>query len=561
VSLGEIDPPIGFRQFHTIDIGRHGRASSGAIEKIERAVDHIRPKPSTTLEDSAAQRKAAAQGSNRWRLAAGAAVLLVGVAAGVYKWSDQSDGAPTVAIVSAAGQPALAADYANAVATDVASFLSGHGNPAAVLNADDPAVRNADYRFAIGYSGRGSRADTSLAMTARGQQGIVWSGSWSTDEAAAVDLKKQLSFSLSRALLCALEASKGARALRASLLKLYIAGCSGLYRGDEPSEQLAANLSQIVDQRPDFAPAWENLAVLRSLIAESEAEDSGLESPPLRDAAIQAINRTRHLVPGSAKVLFAESNIVNDSLRKLALLDRAIAISPKEAMFFTARSYALQDVGRMQDAIRDSERAMQRDPLSPLTAAVRINAMMYAGMLTNAKDAIAEAYKIWPTNADIRAADLGYSMRYGDARHADQLVSKVLSGFSDEANLTARKVLIARENPTQANVEDALNTWRSVMEGRNHMRAATTHYFLALGTFGKMDEALRLATDPKWSPLIVPQAFFRPEFEKLRDDPRFMAIAAQHGLVRYWKSSGHWPDFCQDSDLPYDCKTEAAKYG
>jgi hypothetical protein len=29
------------------------------------------------------------------------------------------------------------------------------------------------------------------------------------------------------------------------------------------------------------------------------------------------------------------------------------------------------------------------------------------------------------------------------------------------------------------------------------------------------------------------------------------------GLWDYWRESGHWPDFCSEPGLPYDCKVEA----
>jgi len=45
--------------------------------------------------------------------------------------------------------------------------------------------------------------------------------------------------------------------------------------------------------------------------------------------------------------------------------------------------------------------------------------------------------------------------------------------------------------------------------------------------------------------------------ESMRRDPRFMKLAARIGLVDYWQSSGHWPDFCSDPKLPYDCRAEA----
>jgi len=556
VTMGSVEPPIGFRQFHTIDIGRNGRLGKAAISKLGQAIQH------TTGDRERPPQAAAAKQRRPWvpRMAIAAISLVIVAGAAIYWWRSSPSSTVTVAIVPGPGQPATATEYANALATDMAAFLSAHGGLASVLAANDPEVRSATYRFTVGYSGQRSSADTSLSMSARGEKGIVWSQSWSSDNPSAVDLKKQLAFGASRALLCALETRKGGSSLEASLLKLYIAGCSGLYGGEQATEQMAGIFSQIVAQQPQFAPAWENLAIIRSNIFVDDAEDAGLDSPVLRDAAFKVIERARKLVPGSGKLLFAEANLAhNDWRRSLTLLDRAIAADPNQAMFYAARSLALQSVGRMRDAIADADRAVQLDPLSPTAAAYRIDALMYGGRLANAKDDIARASKIWPTNRDIRAADLGYSMRYGDPRHADQLVSKVMSSFPDEVNVTARKTLIARENPTPANVQDAVNIWRAAMEGKAFHGAATTHYMLTLGTFGKMDEAWSLVADPKARPLILPQTFFRPEFESMRAEPRFMALAAQYGLVRYWRSSGHWPDFCDE--VRYDCKTEAAKYG
>ncbi len=54
---------------------------------------------------------------------------------------------------------------------------------------------------------------------------------------------------------------------------------------------------------------------------------------------------------------------------------------------------------------------------------------------------------------------------------------------------------------------------------------------------------------------------FRPGLSNVRRDPRFVPLAKRLGLVDYWRQSGHWPDFCNDPELPYDCKAEAAKYG
>jgi tetratricopeptide (TPR) repeat protein len=427
-----------------------------------------------------------------------------------------------------------------------------------VLDPGDPQARNATYRFNVGYSGEGKRAEPSLTMAARGQQGMVWSRSWSVDDPEAVDLKKQMSFAAARALMCALEAKGSGTPLEASLLKLYVVACSGLYGDDAPHEQLAANYSQIVAQQPRFAPAWQNLAVVRSIMFQEAAEEEGTASPSLRNAALKAIARARQLTPKSGKVLLAEANLASDDWsRQLPLLDRAIALEPDQAMFYVSRSYALQSVGRMRDAIADAEKAVQLDPLSPIPAVARINALMYGGRLTRAKEEIANAYKIWPDYPYLASADLGYSMRYGDPRRGEQLLGKALSSLTDDDKSPVQFVLAAREDPTPAKIKGALDIWRGAMALHPN---ATTHYLLTLGTFGKFDDAFRLALDPKAKPFVIAQSFFRPDFAPMRRDRRFMAVAAQYGLVRYWRSSGKWPDFCSDEPIDYDCKTEAAKY-
>ena len=45
----------------------------------------------------------------------------------------------------------------------------------------------------------------------------------------------------------------------------------------------------------------------------------------------------------------------------------------------------------------------------------------------------------------------------------------------------------------------------------------------------------------------------------MRHDPHFIKLAAKYGLINYWRTSSHWPDYCAEPGLPYDCKAEADK--
>jgi hypothetical protein len=79
--------------------------------------------------------------------------------------------------------------------------------------------------------------------------------------------------------------------------------------------------------------------------------------------------------------------------------------------------------------------------------------------------------------------------------------------------------------------------------------------------FGHNDEAL-LALD-KSLPTTAPPGQFGPDwvfergFEKLRQDPRLIAILAKAGIPQYWLQTGNFPDYCSREKLPYDCRSAA----
>jgi tetratricopeptide (TPR) repeat protein len=240
----------------------------------------------------------------------------------------------------------------------------------------------------------------------------------------------------------------------------------------------------------------------------------------------------------------------------LRLLDQAVELDPDDAVVQARRSDALQSVGRMNAAVDSAHRAIEINPLWSFARAKYISALSYAGHFSRAKADIADAHRKWPLNLEIDAADFGFQYRYGDPRVAEELMSRVLN-YSDAQLLPYRKVIAARLDPTPAKIDDAVEAFRSVQTGEPRDR---NRLLLTLGLFDKVDEIFQLLDDPRFQPLVEPGILFRPEFSGVRADPRFMAVAARLGLVRYWHGSGNWPDFCTSEQLKYDCKAEAAKY-
>jgi hypothetical protein len=120
-----------------------------------------------------------------------------------------------------------------------------------------------------------------------------------------------------------------------------------------------------------------------------------------------------------------------------------------------------------------------------------------------------------------------------------------------------RKVIAARLDPTPAKIDDAI----AALNGQaSNDPAARNDVLAALGSFGRIDQAYKLLMDQRFQHSIDTGVLFRPDFAAVRADPRFMQVAARLGLIRYWRQSGYWPDFCTHEQLKYDCRKEAAKY-
>lgn len=116
----------------------------------------------------------------------------------------------------------------------------------------------------------------------------------------------------------------------------------------------------------------------------------------------------------------------------------------------------------------------------------------------------------------------------------------------------------ARVDPSPAEIERAIAIARILYES---FAGGIFHYAQVLGTFGREEQLFGILLNWQHPDKVnyVTDVLFRPTLRKFRQDPRMLQVAKRVGLLNYWISTGQWPDFCRDPDLPYDCKAEAAK--
>src|SRR5438874_8430301 len=267
VTLDGTEPPLGFRQFQTIDL-RHwsGRGAQAKIEELLEALGTAAPAAAAASPVAKPVRARLRLADRRPLLVAAALALLVAVIGRGWWWASRGQAhAPIVAIDSAGGSERsrqvardLSVQLGNlqSARSDAFQLISGGGKADLVLqvNAEDgPATLRRD-----------------LSILSGANRSILWSTSLQQPPDKADDLAQQLTVTTEQVLTCALEALSHRRELiDPPTLKLYLVGCSrledayGLGQYDPSLERL---FEQVVAKAPHFAGAWAKL-----LTAEAEA--------------------------------------------------------------------------------------------------------------------------------------------------------------------------------------------------------------------------------------------------------------------------------------------------
>lgn len=558
-SLDGTEPPIGFRQFQSINLSRwKGHREPPDADRIRGAFARI----SGLGQAAPAPRPAASRWPKtglRWLLLAGAFTLAAAALLALFLWPRRSsDQQVAIAVLPSRDSPdrAMATDYADVAAADMAAFLPRRFDRATVIGPADATAPTSVYRMQISTDPHGAGADATLTLSDQDGRTTLWSQNWSVTDASAADLKAEVSASASKAALCLTDARGGSRRLSQPALGLYLSGCTGLGGTQLSIADFVTIFERITKLAPEFAPGWDHLALSRSWIAESRRNSS----PAAYAAAVQSARKTiaiaRKLNPNSAMSYDAEFHLIsNDAFRALQVLDEGAKIDPNDWRIQVHLSDELLSVGRMSDSVQAGQRGVELDPGTPYTRAQYILALIYAGEFSKAKAVIAEARKKWPNDLRIDAAEFQLQFRYGDPRAALALLPRITDSDADIARY--RKVIAARLDPSPAKIDDAI---AALNASRSNDPSTRNNILLALGNFGKVDEVYRMLEDPGFQPIVQRGVLFRPDFAAVRADPLFMQIAARLGLVRYWRQTGYWPDFCTSEQLRYDCKAEAAKY-
>jgi DNA-binding winged helix-turn-helix (wHTH) protein/tetratricopeptide (TPR) repeat protein len=490
----------------------------------------------------------------RWLILSAAAVACALLVIGLFVWHPWRESAIRIAVI-----PATNSSESQAMARDLTAKLG-------MLNSvsegdlhliDTPSVRNADLLFQIDSSTEGAMIETNLVLL-NDRREVLWSTTRRRPRPNIGDLKQQLAYTAETVLECALDAmSDRSNQPDRQTLKIYLGACAHHSEiAEDDYRDLHALFARVVDKAPQFEAGWRKLLLNDSEIVRdlnSEDEVSAADRTRLeRDIAA-----ARRVDPGIAEAYLGEAVLLPPSAfaDRLRLADRAVNQAPDKADALTFRSRFLLQTGQIYRSLDDTKRAVRLDPLSPAIRQELVVGLAASGRMADALRELRKAEQLWPGSASLLEARYLIHLRFGDPKEAIRLRE---SGLVRVSGMPLHgSFLEARANPTPANVEKALRDNRRYY---SESPIAIVNLAQTLVAFGGEDELFSILLDERqgYDADSLLGVMYRPAFRKFHHDPRMMRFAARVGLLDYWRTSGNWPDFCFDPDLPYDCKREAA---
>lgn len=479
-----------------------------------------------------------------------AAVALAAIAAGSMLWP----GAPATdpIAIGVTGGNQNSAELASGLAIDLAKLANARS---AIAFGDAGGGSRSEYVLTAIERRIGSGLQADLGLARKGSRDLLWSASFAGGARDAALLRQRAALAAFRVTECAFDANSDS-ARSANDLRVVFSGCERL--DGYPDDSAISLWRRIVAAEPRNARALATLAFIEAARS-TDVSDEGKASA-LRAASLAHLKKARLLNGKLGLTYAAEATLVPLKRydEELAILERGLVRDPDCSTLLALKSYALLSIGFMDAGTAAARRASDLDPGYASYRATLALALAYSGFKGTASGELAAAERIWPDSPALREAQFMYDYRFGDAA---RLVHEIDGGRllpnspAVIANGLERAFLLARAQPTPENIASA--------EALALKFDRPPHESLqALVTFGHVDRAYALMRNPRKIAEIRDfgtYILFRVNMRPFVLDRRFMALADRLGLAGYWLSNNAWPDFCDDKDLPYDCKAEAQR--
>ena len=289
---------------------------------------------------------------------------------------------------------------------------------------------------------------------------------------------------------------------------------------------------------PDYAQAWAALAEAQALLPAY-----GATAPQMAYTnSLESARRALALNPDTALAYVAQGMVYSDQMRWAdadRALQRALTLAPGDAEVLNQYGQFLDGIGELEPALKVFDRALQRDPLSGISAAIRVQLRLLLHHY-DAATATAQMEKLLAEHPDSlfvhRAATITYLalQRYPEAETQIRAAAMLNGADPDPKALLVRGIA----DPTWR--VRAVQSLETSPANADFPRDGIVHAFF-LVQLRERDRALAALEDMAINRnSTIPQLLWNSVFDPIRNDPRFKAVLKKIGLP-YLSADGPGP--------------------
>ncbi len=556
VTLDGCPPPLGFRQYHTIDLsGWNGRPRSSALQPLKAAIAEkasgTAPQAGPAAAVPARQRRGSFE-ARHWAVAVAAALLLILGGPFLYSrvWSGDGRIAPKVAIGNfALVSTDLPRELPEMLGQEILAAF-GAENAVTVVAGDGAAQSSAPFVMDGSISRLGDSVRFTVNLKNRRSGVFLWSDAYEHETADPI-AARQAAVGASQVVRCGLwGASSYKGRMSDQALSLYFKWCSEHWSGSSTQTAELDAARRVTVALPDFSFGWSALALAAVPLAAAESA----EAMQLREEGIAAARKSMQLDRQNPEGYMAIAGLLplDRYAEREELLKKAISVRPTECGC-ERQAYGdfLASVGRMEEAVGQYERARAMRPLAPFSNVRFAQALYVVGRNDEGDRILADTLKLWPDATSLRLLEMKSALW---TRRYDKAIA-VLGDADLPLTSMQRDTLTAAFQALKS--QDAAHRAKSVAELERFSVDPRYNDRLVVGTLaalGAREAALKAAANlVRTRGLFDAEVLFEPNLAAARGEAGYARLVRQLGLTTYWRAARKAPDICRDSARPSFC--------